>query len=52
MNSLLGNFSGLYLREVQKGLLGAKERCLSVQYQVKSAEISLLLISGQIMDYL
>ena len=51
MNSLLGNFSGLYLREVQKSLLDAEERLLPVQYQVKSAEISLLLISGQITDY-
>jgi len=48
----LGNLSGLELREVQKSLLDAEERLLSVQYQVKSAEISLLLISGQIMDYL
>ncbi|MEE4213773.1 MAG: TolC family protein [Bacteroidales bacterium] len=49
---MLGNLSGLDLREVQKSLLDAEERLLSVQYQVKSAEISLLLISGQITDYL
>jgi outer membrane protein TolC len=47
----LGNLSGIDLREVQKSLLDAKERLLSVQYQTKIAEISLLLISGRIMDY-
>jgi outer membrane protein TolC len=49
---MLGNLSGLELREVQKSRLDAEERLLSVQYQVKSAEISLLLISGRIMEYL
>jgi adhesin transport system outer membrane protein len=47
----LGNLSGIDLREVQKSLLDAKERLLSVQYQTKIAEISLLLVSGRIMDY-
>jgi len=47
----LGNLSGLDLREVQKSLLDARESLLSVQYQTKIAEISLLLISGRIMDY-
>jgi adhesin transport system outer membrane protein len=47
----LGNLSGLDLREVQKSLLDAKESLLSVQYQAKIAEISLRLISGQIMQY-
>ncbi len=47
----LGNLSGIELREVQKSYLDAKESLLSVQYQVKSAEISLMLISGQIMSY-
>jgi len=49
---LLGNLSGLDLREVQKSLLDAEERLLSVQYQTKTAEISLLQISGRIMDYM
>jgi len=47
----LGNLSGIELREVQKSLLDARESLLSVQYQTKLAEISLLLISGRIMDY-
>jgi len=47
----LGNLSGLDLREVQLSLLEARESLLSVQYQAKLAEISLLLISGRIMDY-
>ncbi len=47
----LGNLSGLELREVQKSLLDAKERLLSVEYQAKLAEISLLQISGNIMRY-
>ncbi len=47
----LGNLSGIELREVQKSLLDANESLLSVQYQAKIAEISLLLISGKIMEY-
>ena len=47
----LGSLSGLELREVQKSLLDAEERLISVQYQTKLAEISLLQISGKIMDY-
>jgi outer membrane protein, adhesin transport system len=47
----LGNLSGIELREVQKSLLDAKESLLSVQYQAKLAEISLLQISGKIMNY-
>jgi outer membrane protein TolC len=47
----LGELSGIDLREVQKSLLDAKESLLSVQYQTKLAEISLLLISGRIMEY-
>jgi outer membrane protein TolC len=48
----LGNLSGIDLREVQKSLLDAEERLISAQYLTKLAEISLLLISGQIMDYI
>jgi outer membrane protein TolC len=47
----LGELSGIDLREVQKSLLDAKESLLSVQFQTKLAEISLLVISGRIMEY-
>ncbi len=47
----LGSLSGLELREVQKSLLDAEERLISVQFQTKLAEISLLQISGKIMEY-
>jgi outer membrane protein TolC len=48
----LGNLAGLELREVQKSLLDAEERLISVKYLTKLAEISLLHISGSIMDYM
>jgi outer membrane protein TolC len=48
----LGSLSGIDLREVQKSLLDARESLFSVEYQAKLAEISLMLISGRIMDYL
>jgi outer membrane protein TolC len=48
----LGALSGLELREVQKSLLDAEERLISVKYQTKLAEISLLQISGGIMEYI
>jgi adhesin transport system outer membrane protein len=48
----LGDLAGLELREVQKSLLDAEERLISVKYQAKLAEISLLQISGTIMDYI
>jgi outer membrane protein TolC len=48
----LGNLSGIDLREVQKSLLDAEERLISARYLTKLAEISLLLISGQIMEYI
>jgi len=47
----LGSLSGIDLREVQKSLLDARESLLSVEYQAKMAEISLMLISGRIMEY-
>lgn len=47
----LGSLSGIDLREVQKSLLDAKESLLLIQYQTKIAEISLQLISGNIMEY-
>lgn len=48
----LGSLAGLELREVQKSLLDAEERLISVKYQAKLGEISLLRISGQIMNYM
>lgn len=48
----LGALAGLELREVQKSLLDAEERLLSIQYQTKLAEISLLQISGKVFTYL
>lgn len=47
----LGSLSGIDLREVQKSLLDAHERLISVHFQTKLAEISLMLISGGIMEY-
>ncbi len=47
----LGALSGLELREVQKSLLDAEERLISVKFQTKLAEISLLQIAGKIMNY-
>ena len=47
----LGSLSGIDLREVQKSLLDARERLISAHYQTKLAEVSLLLISGKIMEY-
>ncbi len=46
----LGSLAGLELREVQKSLLDAEERLIYVKYQAKVAEISLMQISGKIMD--
>ena len=48
----LGSLSGIELREVQKSLLDAEERLISVKYMTKLAEISLRQISGSIMDYM
>jgi len=47
----LGSLSGLELREVQKSLLDAEERLISVKFQTKLAEITLMQISGKIMNY-
>ena len=48
----LGDLSGIEMREAQLSLLQAKERLLSVLYNTKICEISLLLISGNISHYL
>ena len=49
---MLGDISGLEMREAQKSLLDAEERLLSVEYQTKVCEISLLQITGDISKYL
>ncbi len=49
---MLGNLSGIEMREAQKSLLDAEERLLSVEYDTKLCEISLLQISGNIVQYL
>lgn len=49
---MLGNLSGIEMREAQKSLLDAEERILSVEYDTKMCEISLLQISGGISRYL
>ncbi len=48
----LGSLAGLELREVQKSLLDAEERLISIKYLTKIAEISLLQISGRVMEYM
>lgn len=49
---MLGDISGIEMREAQKSLLDAGERLLTVEYQTKLCEISLLQISGGISRYL
>lgn len=49
---LLGDLSGIEMREAQKSLLDAEERILSAEYDTKLCEISLLQISGNIAVYL
>ena len=49
---MLGDLSGIELRVAQQSLLRAEERLLSVEYETKICEISLLLISGDIGNYL
>ncbi len=49
---LLGDLSGIEMREAQKSLLDAEERILAAEYDTKMCEISLLQISGGVMGYL
>ena len=49
---LLGDLSGIEMREAQKSLLDAEERILSAQYNTKLCEISLMQISGRILEYI
>lgn len=48
----LGDLSGIELREAQNSLLEARQRLIAAEYNTKICEISLYLISGQIMIYL
>lgn len=49
---MLGDLSGIEMREAQKSLLDAEERILSAEYSLKLCEISLLQLSGTILGYL
>jgi outer membrane protein TolC len=49
---MLGDISGIEMREAQKSLLDAEERLISVEFQTKLCEISLLQISGEAAKYL
>lgn len=48
---MLGDLSGIEMREAQKSLLDAEERLLTARYNTKLCEISLMQISGQIAEY-
>ena len=49
---MLGDLSGIEMREAQQSLLDAEERILVAEYNTKLCEISLHQISGEIMKYL
>ena len=49
---LLGDLSGIEMREAQQSLLDAEERILVAEYNTKLCEISLNQISGGIMTYM
>ena len=49
---MLGNLSGIEMREAQKSLLDAEERILTAEYDTKMCEISLLQLSGKVTKYL
>lgn len=49
---MLGDLSGIEMREAQKSLLNAEERLLTASYNTKLCEISLLQISGQVQAYI
>ena len=49
---MLGDISGIEMREAQKSLLDAEERLISVEYETKLCEISLMQISGEVGKYL
>lgn len=47
----LGDLSGIELREAQNSLLNAEERRSIAEYSTKICEISLLQLSGQLLEY-
>jgi outer membrane protein TolC len=47
----LGELAGIDMREAQNSLLDAEKRLLDVEYNAKIDEISLMMLSGNIMDY-
>lgn len=47
-----GDLAGIEMREAQQSLLDAEERILSVQYDIKVCEISLLQLSGRVLEYM
>ena len=47
-----GDQSGFEMREAQQSLLDAEERLLVAEYDTKMCEISLLQLSGKVLDYL
>ena len=49
---LLGDLSGIEMREAQKSLLDAEERILSAEHDTEMCEISLLQISGKVSLHL
>jgi outer membrane protein TolC len=49
---LLGDLSGIELREAQNGLFEAEQRLVQAEYSIKICEISLIQISGQIGNWL
>jgi outer membrane protein TolC len=48
----LGELAGIDMREAQNSLLDAEKRLLDVEYNAKIDEISLMALSGNIMQYL
>ena len=49
---LLGDLPGIEMREAQKSLLDAEERILTAEYNTKLCEISLMQISGNVLEYM
>jgi len=47
----LGDLAGIELREAQNSLLEAEERLVTAEYNTKLCEISLMQISGQVLNY-
>ncbi len=47
-----GDLAGIEMREAQQSLLEAEERLLVSEYDTKTCEISLLQISGNVLNYL